>query len=89
MTKDDLQKLIAECNATEANLNQQLQQIVGQINRTVGAREMAQHLLNEMDKPAETKVKRGRTKAVKDGEKPMHTDPGNSGAHGNSISEAT
>lgn len=64
MTKDDLQKLIAECNATEANLNQQLQQIVGQINRTVGAREMAQHLLSETDKPAAETKKRGRKKVA-------------------------
>ena len=42
--------------------NQQV--IVGQINRTVGAREMAQHLLSGMDKPSEPKVKRGRKPKV-------------------------
>lgn len=76
MTKDDLQKLIEQCNANEAQAKQQLEQVVGQINKITGAREMAQHLLNEMDKPvAETaapKVKRGRKKkAVVDADLPQ------------------
>lgn len=68
MTKDDLKKLIEQCNQQEAQLNQQLQNVVAQINRTVGAREMAVHLLGEMDAPVtEPKAKRGRKKKVVDG----------------------
>lgn len=70
MTKGDLEVLIAQCAKNEADLNQQLQNVVAQINRTVGAREMAVHLLSGMDGPvvaAEPKAKRGRKKKVVDG----------------------
>lgn len=51
MTKDGLLQLIEQCKAQEAQLNQQLQNVVAQINKTVGAREMAQHLLSKMEEP--------------------------------------
>ena len=45
MKREDLQKLIEQCNANEAALRQQLDQ-------AIIVREMAQNTLSEMDKAA-------------------------------------
>jgi hypothetical protein len=72
MTKDSLAQLIEQCKANETNL-------LAQLHRAVGSREALEHVLNEMNKPADKpKAKRGRKpRAAKDEQKETDTERAN------------